>query len=178
MSIMTQTTLSAAVSATADKVVVASASGISVGSVLMVDSEFMQVTAIDGTTLTIARTLRPGAVTAHASGAPVFIGGNESMGYVDKVGYDASPAHTLVININNGKHFVNVGGYWFSASGFFASRCMFDIAGSGSATDGTSGTGVGLCGPGSTYMDYGSGILYVNTGTKASPVWVLPSNAS
>lgn len=46
-----------------------------------------------------------------------------------------------------------------------------DISGSGSPTDGT--TGAGDAGPGSTYTDYTNSIVYLNTGTLASPVWVM-----
>lgn len=45
------------------------------------------------------------------------------------------------------------------------------ITGSGAPTDGTSGTQVGKAGPGTIYIDLATGNLYVNLGTKASPVW-------
>lgn len=48
---------------------------------------------------------------------------------------------------------------------------VFDLVSSGAPTDGTSGTGVGIAGPGSTYTDYTNAFKYLNTGTKASPVW-------
>lgn len=47
------------------------------------------------------------------------------------------------------------------------------LTGSGAPTDGTSGTGVGDCGPGSSYIDILTGNIYYNTGTKASPAWSL-----
>jgi hypothetical protein len=37
--------------------------------------------------------------------------------------------------------------------------------------DGTSGTGVGVAGPGSTCVALDTGAWYFNSGTKASPVW-------
>ena len=42
-------------------------------------------------------------------------------------------------------------------------------------TDGASGDGVGWAGPGSIYIDRtaSTGKPYVNTGTRASPVWTL-----
>lgn len=40
-------------------------------------------------------------------------------------------------------------------------------------TDGTSGTGVGIAGPGSLVTDYTNALMYINTGTKASPLWTL-----
>lgn len=41
----------------------------------------------------------------------------------------------------------------------------------GAPTSGTSGTGVGIAGPGSVYTNISTGIQYVNTNTKASPTW-------
>src|SRR5678809_1416486 len=54
-----------------------------------------------------------------------------------------------------------------------ANKEIFDVADSGAPTDGTSGTGAGLLGIGSTYTDTATGNKYVNTGTKASPVWTI-----
>ncbi len=45
---------------------------------------------------------------------------------------------------------------------------LFNV--SGAAVNGTSGTAAGAAGPGSILMST-SGLVYVNTGTKASPVW-------
>ena len=52
-----------------------------------------------------------------------------------------------------------------------ANNDVFDICGSGVPTDGTSGTGVNVAGPGSIYYDYTNAVRYLNVGTKASPVW-------
>jgi len=41
----------------------------------------------------------------------------------------------------------------------------------GLPTNGTSGTFVGLAGPGAILMDYTNGVLYINTGTISSPTW-------
>jgi hypothetical protein len=38
-------------------------------------------------------------------------------------------------------------------------------------TDGTSGTAAGKAGPGCLLIDTNNKILYINTGTKASPTW-------
>lgn len=48
---------------------------------------------------------------------------------------------------------------------------VFMSSGSGAPTNGTSGTGFGVAGPGSVYIDYTNKVMYVNTGTKASPTW-------
>lgn len=47
------------------------------------------------------------------------------------------------------------------------------IGKAGAPTDGTSGTGAGLAGPGSLCIDRTNAVLYINTGTKASPVWTI-----
>lgn len=45
------------------------------------------------------------------------------------------------------------------------------LAGTGSPSNGSSGTGAAKAGPGSTYFDYTNGVQWVNVGTKAAPVW-------
>lgn len=45
------------------------------------------------------------------------------------------------------------------------------VVGSGAPSNGASGTGNNLTGPGSTYTDISTGLEYLNIGTKASPVW-------
>lgn len=45
------------------------------------------------------------------------------------------------------------------------------IVGAGIPVDGVSGTGAGIAGPGSLYIRTATVKLYINTGTKASPVW-------
>jgi hypothetical protein len=48
---------------------------------------------------------------------------------------------------------------------------VFDTVGAGAPTSGSSGTGAGYLGPGSFYYDSTNQILYVQTGTLATPVW-------
>lgn len=50
---------------------------------------------------------------------------------------------------------------------------ILHVTGSGAPTSGASGTGVNMCGPGSTYTDTATGKVYINTNTKASPTWTL-----
>jgi hypothetical protein len=50
---------------------------------------------------------------------------------------------------------------------------VFD--GTGAPTNGTSGTGAGFAGPGSLYVDVTNKAIYQNSGTKASPVWGIPT---
>jgi hypothetical protein len=52
-----------------------------------------------------------------------------------------------------------------------ADNDIFNVSDVGPPTDGTTGTGAGMLGPGSTYRDKSTGQEYFNMGTKASPVW-------
>jgi hypothetical protein len=47
------------------------------------------------------------------------------------------------------------------------------LAGAGAPVNGVSGTGAGVSGPGSLYIDRTAavGLLYINTNTLASPTW-------
>lgn len=53
-----------------------------------------------------------------------------------------------------------------------ANNDIWIVSDSGVPVNGTSGTGVGMLGPGSEYKDTATGLVYVNIGTKASPIWV------
>jgi len=50
---------------------------------------------------------------------------------------------------------------------------VFFSSASGAPTNGTSGTGAGIAGPGSQYTNTANGNTYINTNTKASPTWTL-----
>ena len=54
-----------------------------------------------------------------------------------------------------------------------ADRDVWEMADPGVPVDGTSGTGAGFAGIGSMYTDTTAGNKYINTGTKASPVWSI-----
>lgn len=54
----------------------------------------------------------------------------------------------------------------------WASNDVYHYTMNGTPTDGASGTGANVMGPGSTIIDYGSATVYVNFGTKAAPVWL------
>lgn len=47
---------------------------------------------------------------------------------------------------------------------------VVELTGDGAPTD--TETGADVAGPGSRYTDITNGVLYINTGTKASPTWV------
>lgn len=55
---------------------------------------------------------------------------------------------------------------------------IFSVSDTGAPTNGTTGTGAGVLGPGSNYIDYATGNCYYNVGTLASPVWVLAAGAT
>lgn len=54
-----------------------------------------------------------------------------------------------------------------------AENGVMTLAGTGAPVDGTSGTGVGIAGPMSTYFDVTNLKSYINIGTLASPIWNL-----
>ena len=54
-----------------------------------------------------------------------------------------------------------------------ANNNVWDVVGQGAPVSGVSGTGVGLLGPGSTYVDTNTGSMYRNTGTILSPTWTV-----
>lgn len=56
-----------------------------------------------------------------------------------------------------------------------AENDILELTGSGAPTNGTSGTAVGIAGPGASYFDYTNKNLYINIGTKASPYWFQTS---
>lgn len=59
-----------------------------------------------------------------------------------------------------------------------ANQNVWDLVGSGVPTNGTSGTGVGLGGPGSSYTNIATGLVYFNTNTMASPTWSFGGSLS
>lgn len=55
---------------------------------------------------------------------------------------------------------------------------VVQLVGSGVPTNGVSGTGAGVAGPGSQYTDFTNANLYINGNTKASPTWKLVTRAA
>jgi hypothetical protein len=72
--IISRTTVSAAVSATAQSIVVASATGFTVGNFAWLDMEAVQITSVSGTTIGIQRGQIGTAARAHASGRAILTG--------------------------------------------------------------------------------------------------------
>lgn len=63
------------------------------------------------------------------------------------------------------------------AAAQLAKNDVWFVPDAGAPTNGTSGTGVGMMGPGSLYFDTTGAVMYQNIGTKASPFWVAANNA-
>lgn len=82
-STITNTTLSAAVTATTFTVTVASATGAVAGSFIYVDRELMLINAASGTTLTVQRAQGGTGPQGHASGATVLVGTGAQFQSVD-----------------------------------------------------------------------------------------------
>jgi len=61
---------------------------------------------------------------------------------------------------------------WVDAQGRDITDGTLSIANDGTPVDGTSGTGAGVVGPGCLCIDTSNTILYINTGTRASPLWL------
>lgn len=66
---------------------------------------------------------------------------------------------------------IYVGGVPYFKPGVRFANDIVQSTGSAAPTNGTSGTGAGVSGPGSVYYRT-NGSVYVNTNTKASPTWV------
>lgn len=66
---------------------------------------------------------------------------------------------------------IYVGGVPYFKPGVRFANDIVQSTGSAAPTNGTSGTGAGVSGPGSVYFRT-NGSVYVNTNTKASPTWV------
>lgn len=108
---ITSTTLSAAItnpSPTTKTITVASATGISVGSILYIEGEVFRVTAVNGTTLTVLTQYRP---ATHLTSAVVFVVPVGAQYSLDPVGscvrggtgqFPANSPYTLMFNLTNG----------------------------------------------------------------------------
>jgi len=62
---------------------------------------------------------------------------------------------------------------WLDLVGRDITPGILSMSGAGYPTDGTSGTGAGVAAPGCLYQDTTNGLLFINTNTKASPLWTV-----
>lgn len=115
---ITSTTLSSAVNATTDRVVVASATGLAAGSCLYVDGEKMSIRSVSSTTATVIRGFEGGLTAAvrHASGEIVWVGTCDRFATYDQVSGAACTAsdarYTPHINTQTGRVFDCEQGFW------------------------------------------------------------------
>lgn len=115
----TSTTLSTAVTTTYNTtVVVASGTGIGVGTYLYVDREALSVTAVSGGRLSVVRGAMGTRASTHASGAPVTFGPAAYMLRYDPAGSCVSTAQPVlpVINVTTGQEFNCLGSMWVNTS--------------------------------------------------------------
>jgi hypothetical protein len=110
------TNFSTAVTASVNKVVVASASGIAAGDILFVEREAMKVLSIDSTTLTVRRGYESPAA-AHSTSVTVYVDDPKYFSVVDKSGSCTSTSEVVlpVINIRNGKSFECISSVWHAS---------------------------------------------------------------
>lgn len=124
---LTQTTLAAAVTQTADRIVVASATGISAGTLLYVQDfnaprgELVKVQSVTGLTVRIIRG-QVGTQTAHTSGSLVLIAPNAAAFYTSNPQGACTPtqvAYTPYINTSTGEQWLcsSVLGSWVHGFG-------------------------------------------------------------
>jgi hypothetical protein len=153
---VTQTTLSAAVVYNDRFVSVTSATGISAGGGIFVDSEFMQVNTVVGTRLGVQRGMGGSATAAHASGATVYAGGPISNVPSGSAPTGSGPfwlsdpplgsctyvneGYTLRINTKTGRIWTCQAGTWLNAVDSFVflgpGPCNSSVSGNSSGTNG------------------------------------------
>lgn len=113
---LTSTTLSAAITTTDARVItVASATGFVAGTTgLYVGDEFMPVTAVSGTSISVRRGASGTRARTHASGAQVYVGLLNYFSNYDRVGSCTSTSELVlpVVNVLNGKMFNCVSSVW------------------------------------------------------------------
>lgn len=110
---LTATTLSEAVNATQRVVVVASATGVTAGKLLVVDNEAMLVQSITSTSATVQRGVSGTAPGAHASGEGVLVGTPSQFFTYDVIGA-CTAANTVAphVNLVNGNRFSCLNSRW------------------------------------------------------------------
>lgn len=124
------TTFASAVAQSDNVVVVASASGIEVGDIAYEAREAMRVLAINGTALTVSRGYE-GIVSAHASGATVYVDDKTYFDSKDRAGACTSALEVVlpVVNMANGRIFDCQNGVWGQVADYVywlsADNCEF-----------------------------------------------------
>jgi hypothetical protein len=179
--VLNQTTTSAAIAATDTTVALTSASaatGSTFGAVvagqgLYVDQEYMLITAVSGTTVTVQRrnnrASAPGGITTHISGQTVFIGAPAAFQHLDPavgvcaVGSQGDPW----INVENGKVWRCLASTWLNVVDAY----VFVGPGScfGSTTGGTLTTPAAVANV-NLYANTWTGLINSSTTAPGTPV--------
>ena len=107
--IITQTTLNGAVTASQTSIVVTSATGWTVNNYAWIEHEAMQIRVVSGTTITVSRGVLGTRQAAHATGKPILTGASGhflNMGplHSPPIGYcvRASQSYLPVIDVTSG----------------------------------------------------------------------------
>lgn len=61
---------------------------------------------------------------------------------------------------------------WVDSMGRDITDGVLSISNEGTPVDGVAGTGAGVVGPGCLCIDTSNTVLYINTGTRLSPLWL------
>lgn len=124
---LTQTTLAAAVTSSANIVQVASATGITVAqnttaTMIYVDRELMTVLAVNGTEITVARGAAGTPAAGHANGAMVLAGNPIYFIDHDPQGTTSNALVSPLINVSNGLQWLlsSITGTWVPGFGNFS----------------------------------------------------------
>lgn len=148
---LTSTTLSSAVTTVNGKtIVVASATGFTAGTtVAFVDRELMNVVAVSGTTITVARGMVGTRGATHASGATIYVGAPSYFNSYDKGGSCTSTNEVVLpqINVVNGRRWNCINSTWMVDNGVLelaASSCKSAVSGNSSGTNGATTAGTSL----------------------------------
>jgi lysophospholipase L1-like esterase len=116
-----QTTLQNPLDATKTQLVLASPTGISVGNILFIDREALQVTSLTGPNATATRGALSTRITAHNAAAAVVAAPPSSYVSVDQAGTCTAPTAAFVINPSTGNTSTCTSGNWvvtlYGASG-------------------------------------------------------------
>ncbi len=121
---LTNTTLSAAITATDNSLVVAGATNVEVGGVLVIDHEVMQINSVSSTRVGVSRL---GAPTAHGSAAVVYVVKQSQKAQVilSHEGFVASRAGACTKGLGN----ASIIPVWDSTNGNYA-FCDYETSGS------------------------------------------------
>lgn len=107
---LSATTLSGAVAAGATRILVASATGFAAGKYIKVDSEYMEIQAVNGTAIDVRRGCMGSADRAHANGAAVVLAANAGADFstinLDSKEEVATYSAAGAIAVRPGKHII------------------------------------------------------------------------